>query len=180
MQDDTGNKNRIVALHLVINFLRFMKKLMTLCAAMLTLAAIVACKNGTATSDSIALDIVPEYTSLFEGLQYNDEGIAFIKDLQIVVDNIGRYDFGDAAPVYAGKWGCTAVDFDYCDKHYYIPVDEDIHLDWPGEFPFAASVTIKVWRDYEEFCWKEDYEEHCYKEGWVSISPFALITDFSM
>jgi len=157
-----------------------MKKVLMICAAMLILAAMTACKSGTTTTDTIAADTVPECTPLFDGLQFNDEGIAFIKDLPIEVNDGGRYDFLDNAPVYAGKWGCSAVGFDYCGKHYYIPVDTTIHIKWPGESPFAASVTIKVWRDYEEFCWKEDYEESCYKEGMVSIGPFALITDFSM
>ncbi len=155
-------------------------KTLTICAAVIALATMTACKSDTATTDAIAADTVPECTSLFDGLQFNDEGIAFIKDLPIVVDDGGRYDFRNDAPVYAGKWGGTAVGFDYCGKHYYIPIDENVHIDWPGEFPFAASVTIKVWRDHEEFCWKEDYEESCYKEGMVSIDPFALITDFSM
>ena len=157
-----------------------MKKILMICTAVIALAAMTACKSGTTTTDTIAADTVPECTPLFDGLQYNDDGIAFIKDFSIVVDGGGRYDFGDNAPVYAGKWGCSAVGFDYCGKHYYIPIDENVHIDWPGEFPFTAYVTIKVWRDYEEFRYMEDYKELGYKEGMVSLGPFALITDFSM
>ena len=148
-----------------------MKKIMLVCAAMFTLAAMTACKSGTTTTDTIAADTVSECTPLFDGLQYNDEGIAFIKDLPIEVNDGGRYDFRDNAPVYAGKWGCTAVGFDYCGKNYYIPVDENI--DWPHIFPCAVSVTIKVWRDYTDYYY-DDKEENKY------IGPFALITDFSM
>ena len=157
-----------------------MKKILILCVAMVTLAATTACKSGTTATDTIATDTTPECTSLFDGLQYDDEGIAFIKDFPIVIDGGGRYDFLDDAPVYAGKWGRTAVDFEYCGKEYYIPVDTTIHIKWPGESPFPATVTIKVWRDYEEYRWMEDYEDSCYKEGKVSIGPFALITELSM
>ena len=157
-----------------------MKKILMLCAAMVALAATTACKSGTTATDTIATDTTPECTSLFDGLQYDDEGIAFIKDFPIVIDCGGRYDFDDNAPVYAGKWGRSAVGFDYCGKEYYIPVDTTIHIKWPGESPFPATVTIKVWRDYEEYRWMEDYEDSCHKEGKVSIGPFALITELSM
>lgn len=157
-----------------------MKKILILCVAIIALAATTACKSGTTATDTIATDTTPECTSLFDGLQYDDEGIAFIKDLPIVIDGGGRYDFHDDAPVYAGKWGRSAVGFEYCGKEYYIPVDTTIHIKWPGESPFPATVTIKVWRDYEEYRWMEDYEDSCYKEGLVSIGPFALITELSM
>lgn len=158
-----------------------MKKILMLFAAIIALAAVTACKSGTTATDTIATDTTPECTSLFDGLQYDDEGIAFIKDLPIVVDGGGRYDFEDDAPVYAGKWGRTAVDFEYCGKEYYIPVDENVEMFFPADgLPFPATVTIKVWRDYEEYRWMEDYEDSCHKEGKVSIGPFALITELSM
>ena len=142
-----------------------------LCVALFALAAMTACKSGTTTTDTIASDTVPECTSLFDGLQYNDEGIAFIKDLPLEVNTGGRYDFFDNAPVYAGKQGGSALGFDYCNKNYYIPVDEDVDIAWPREFPFTATVTIKVWRDYTDSVYDKDKGRR--------VDPFALITDFS-
>ncbi|MBP5326458.1 MAG: hypothetical protein J6Y98_00925, partial [Bacteroidales bacterium] len=63
-----------------------MKKLFLLGAMVCAIGMMTACKSGTATNDTIATDTVPECTSLFDGLQYNDEGIAFIKDMTIEVN----------------------------------------------------------------------------------------------
>ena len=79
-------------------------------AVLCAVAMMAGCKGGAA-NDTIAIDTMPDCTSLFDGLQYNDEGIAFIKDITIEVNGGGRYDFDKDAPVYAGKWGCSAVGF---------------------------------------------------------------------
>ena len=148
-----------------------MKKAFLPLVVLCCIGLMAGCKSGTATNDTIATDTVPECTSLFDGLQYNDEGIAFIKDMTIEVNGGGRYDFDKDAPVYAGKWGCTAVTFDYCGKQYYIPVDEKIDISFPEEgFTFTAYVTIQVWRDYAEYRYNDKGKTEC--------GPFALITSY--
>lgn len=150
-----------------------MKKLFFLGVVLYALGMMAGCKGGTATNATIAMDTMPECTPLFEGLQYNDDGIAFIKDITIEVDGGERYDFDKDAPVYAGKWGCTAVDFDYCGEHYYIPVDEKIDIAFPAEeIPFTAYVTIQVWRDYAEYRYNDT--------GRTACGPFALITSYQL
>ena len=141
-------------------------------AVLCAVAMMAGCKGRAATNDTIAIDTKPDCTSLFDGLQYNDEGIAFIKDITIEVNGGGRYDFDKDAPVYAGKWGCTAVGFDYCDEHYYIPVDENIDIAFPEEFPSTACVTIQVWRDYAEYRYYDTVKTEC--------GPFALITSYQL
>ena len=148
-----------------------MKKAFLTLAVLSGIGLMAGCKSGTATTDTIATDTVPECTPLFDGLQYNYEGIAFIKDMTIEVNGGGRYDFDNDAPVYAGIWGCTAVAFDYCGKQYYIPVDEKIDIAFPEEgFPFTACVTIQVWRDYAEYRYIDTVKTEC--------GPFALITSY--
>ena len=154
---------------LAFNFSSMKKAILTL-AVLCGIGLMAGCKGGTAANDTIAADTVSECASLFDGLQYNDEGIAFIKDMTIEVNGGGRYDFDNDAPVYAGKWGCTAVAFDYCDKQYYIPVDEKIDISFPEEVPFSVCVTIQVWRDYAEYRYNDTVKTVC--------GPFALITSY--
>lgn len=90
----------------------------------------------------------PDYQPLFSSLEYNENGIAFINDLSILINSIGRYDFSENAPVYAGKYAGTAIEFDYQGEHFYIPLDENLLLEEINTLPDSAIVSIKIWRDY--------------------------------
>ena len=126
-----------------------MKQLFLLGAMVCALGMMTACKSGTISEDttSSCADTTLECHPLFDSLEYNNNGIAFVKDVSIVINDVGRYDFFENDPIYAGKQGASAVAFDYCGEHYYIPLHETIH--WEGaKFPDTARVTFEVWRDY--------------------------------
>ena len=72
-----------------------MKKAFLIFAMLCNIGLIIGCKSSvnddtpdTTIAESRIYDMLPKgdtLLSLFDGLQYNDEGSAFIKDLPIVV-----------------------------------------------------------------------------------------------
>ena len=129
-----------------------MKKLLTICVMLIAMAVMTNCKNGTDnnTDTTIAADTTTDCIPLFDSLVYDENGIAEITDLTIIIKDYRKYDFPEDAPVYTWKKNGTALAFDHCGKEYYIPLDA--YLVWFDsiELPDTAIVSIIVWRDYKE------------------------------
>ena len=146
-----------------------MKKLLLLGAMVYALGLMTACKNGAASEEidtTSGIDTTSDCQPLFANLDYDDDGVAYIEDLEVTVEGGGRYDFTEDAPINAGEVG-TALAFSYCDRIYYIPILHDSSFKFPN-INDTVCITLRVWRDYSDYEIIENDER--------VIRPFAQIT----
>lgn len=146
-----------------------MKKIFLLGAMVCALGMMTACKNGAASEDkdtTPGVDTTADCQPLFENLDYDDDGVAYIEDLEVTVEGGGKYVFDEDAPINAGEVG-TALAFSYCDKVYYIPILNDGTFKFPN-INDTVCITLRVWRDYSDYEINENEER--------VMRPFAQIT----
>ena len=148
---------------LAFNFSNMKKAILTL-AVLCGIGLMAGCKNKVVSYDVDTTEptctFVPSpRTYLFDSLQYNEEGFAFINGLPVECTRIKRYRIEKGNPISASEMIVDAICFDYCGEEYFLPYS----MDWSEKFPCSAKLDIKVWRDY--------------KDGG---DPFAIITSYQI